>query len=540
MRTLIHDAMNLEPDWSSDNILRYVGGARDRPFTESRASVMSSPHESRLSSHLARQQPTEVSLGECDPPFKNSIPTLSNSTLHVPYTTMAWNLNLCLDNFDKVLIPFHYFAEPRSKQSPTTLSPSFPLFNIPAELQLAVYESCVLSTLWQLMRTCSRTRGPATKLFWANPSELDWYHCPDNLLFEVGSHTHPILEHCQDFARRITKIEIDLLRFENIFEENYEARNNGAPDSITGKAQEFWGIVGKLFPAAKRVVLTGTASHRALPPGDCETDKRYYTMIEEAIGYAPPHLVLHVAFKGSYNNGEPRRCTLYDVPKEAEEGTWQVLAQDWTPRRILIPSRRYTASPLGNYLKLRRRELLQAFEEWGIIWLQLESYARCAPDGMLHCPRSQCEVTFTGKGQFLRHMRMAAHHAGVSQELSLCNNTPEFEREYLESRQHRVKLIAQESRTLRQRIYCSWGKDGTDQRRLFREQLMAQLREENFTRPVRMQIENVDRYSGALNPKCWYKYQMGEVFRVDTEHACNACEGDDVVQYILFPNLPLV
>jgi hypothetical protein len=448
--------------------------------------------------------------------MKNSIPTLLTLFLQL---TMAWDLNLCLDNFDKVLIPFHLFAEPQ--QSPTT---PFPLFNLPAELQLVVYESCVLSTLWQLMRTCSRTRGPATKLFWANPSEHDWYHCPDNLLFEVGSHTHPLLEHCQEFAQLITKIEIDLLRFEHIFEEKHDARRNGAPESITEKAQEFWGIVGKLFPAAERVVLTGTASHRALP--DDETDKSYYMMIEEVVACAPPHLVTHIAFKGSYNNGEPRRCKLYHVPKEAEEDTWQVLDQDWTPRRILLPSPRHTASPLGNYMKLRRRELHQAFEEWGIIWLQLESYARYAPDGLLRCPRPLCEVSFTSKGQFLRHMRMAAHHAGVSQELSFCTHTPDFEREYLASRLRRVKALAQENHTLRQRIQCSWGKEGTEQRRTFREQLLVQLGEENFTRPGWMPIESVDR-SGAPNPKCWFKYQMGEVFRVYSDHACDACKGED-------------
>jgi hypothetical protein len=130
---------------------------------------------------------------------------------------MAWNLDLCVNWDKKVLVPFHYLVEPNIQQCRTEPSQTFPFLRLSTDVQLIVYEHCDLPTLFQLMRTCSRTRGAAAKLFWTNPPESHWYYFPYDVLFEYGRRGHSIIEHCPEFSQRITKMEVSLSRLEFVF-----------------------------------------------------------------------------------------------------------------------------------------------------------------------------------------------------------------------------------------------------------------------------------------------------------------------------------
>jgi hypothetical protein len=104
---------------------------------------------------------------------------------------IAWDLDLCMHWDNKVLVPFHYLVKPRLQLSRTELSQTFGFPRLPTDIQLMIYKYSDLPTLFQLIRTCSRTRGPAAKLFWTNPPENHRYHSPDNaLLIFQGSNLH--------------------------------------------------------------------------------------------------------------------------------------------------------------------------------------------------------------------------------------------------------------------------------------------------------------------------------------------------------------
>ncbi|KAF2864928.1 hypothetical protein BDV95DRAFT_587834 [Massariosphaeria phaeospora] len=391
----------------------------------------------------------------------------------------------------KVLVPFHYLVEPRPLCSRTTPSPSFPFFRLPTDIQLIVYESCDLPTLFQLMRTCSRSRGPATKLFWANTTSGNhWYHGPNHELFEYGTR-HPIIRHCQDFARSITRIELDLGRLEHSFAEEVEPHPFREPASTATKAQYFWSSLGRAFPAVKKAVLTSMLPRRPLPPRTGEFDATYST-IETVVNLAPSHVVVHVAFDDAQS--KRRRYTLWQVANSTKP-TWQVLDEDWTPIRILLLPRKFAASPLGDLVTMTRKNLALLLERRGLHWLLIETYARYALNGKIHCPRLDCDATFAERSQWTKHLNDTQHRRlgpvygykdNHMMELLCFKGTPDAEQAAMEARQQRIDAGYRRTRILKQRVGWGWGDEGTEQRRLFEKQFFAQLREENLVAPGKL------------------------------------------------------
>jgi hypothetical protein len=421
-------------------------------------------------------------------------------------TTMSWDLNLCTNWDRKILVPFHYLVAPDSQYSlppplPTTSSPTFPFSRLPTDIQLIIYESCDLPTLFHLMHTCSRTRGPCAKLFWSNnntPSLREyWYHCPSYWLFDHGKHHHPIITHDLAFAHLVTRIELNLLRLEQHFAEDEVEVDWRETMSTVTKTKGFWEKVGRAFPSVKEVVLTGMLPRRALPPPEGELD-RAYSVIETVVGLAPAGMVVRIAFDDG--GVKPRCYTLWRVKGSA----WSVLDDDWKPTRILLPSRKWASSPLGDFLTFTRRNTMLMLEGRGMDWLKIETYARYATGGVIHCPRLDCDAIFPDRNQWEAHVEATDHSRLGSKygyegehmmELLVWKGTPQKEKDTFEARQKRIDAAYRQTRKLQRRVGCGWSEAGTEARRLFEEQFFAQLREENFAAPGQL-------FNGPDNPNC--------------------------------------
>jgi hypothetical protein len=433
---------------------------------------------------------------------------------------MSWDLNLCTDWDRKILIPFHYLVSPSSQctlpppvpttsspttpspttSPPTTSSPTFPFLRLPTDIHLLIYESCSLSTLFNLMHTSPLTRGPCKKLFWAHktPSlQQTWYHCPSYWLFDYGTSHHPIITHDLAFASLITRIELSLLRPEHLFASDEVDVDWRITMSTAEKATSFWEKVGRAFPSVKEVVLTGMLPRRALPPPEGEFD-RAYSVIETVVGLAPKVMVVHIAFDDG--DARPRCYTLWHVKKS----TWTVLDVDWKPTRILLPARKWTASPLGDFLTFTRRNSVLMLEGRGMDWLKIETYARYATGGVIHCPRLDCDAIFPDRSQWEAHVEATDHSRLGSKygyegehmmELLVWKGTPQRDKDALEARQNRSDAAYRQTRKLQRRVGCGWSEEGTEARRLFEEQFFAQLREENFAEPGQLR-------NGPDDPSC--------------------------------------
>jgi hypothetical protein len=364
------------------------------------------------------------------------------------------------------------------------------------------------------MHTSSITRDPCEKLFWANNTlETNWYHCPHYSLFEYGTHHHPIITHDLEFANRITRVELSLLRLEFHFSEDEEEEGWRRAVSTVAKAQDFWGKVERVFPSVQRVVMAGMLPRRPLPPPEGEFDQDY-SIIETVVAHAPIGIDVKVALDDGA--ARPRRYTLWHVL----QSSWQVLDADWKPTRILLPTRKFAASPLGDLLTFTWRNSALMLEERGMDWLKIETYARYAVGGVIHCPQLDCEITFTERKKWELHLEATNHgrlgpgygyNGDHMMELLVWKGTPQNEQEALEARQKRIDAAYRQTKKLQRRVGCGWNEEGTEARRLFEEQFCAELREMNFLAPGEL-------LNGPDDPYClwmdclWMHYDPTHIY----------------------------
>jgi hypothetical protein len=397
---------------------------------------------------------------------------------------MHWDLSLCMEHSGKVFVPFHYYGK---QLAPPPAPHPFPFFHLPIDVQLIVYEHCDAPTLFHLMRTCSRSRHAATKLFWDNTFTDHWYHCPDYWLFQHRTSTYTFASHCQDFARRITNIEIDLIRLESRFCEAGADHDEEYRASTVTKAKWFWAEVGRIFPSAKCIVLTGYEPQRPNPPPPGASDKDY-RCIETVVACAPAHVNVYIAFVTSPNpeRGRRLRNTLWQVPGRSQSA-WQILDSDWKPTRVLLPNRKWIVSPLGDlksFIQLFHSIIL---EMRGIEWLMIESYVRYAVQDIIHCPYLECPLTFKEKDLWQQHLCESGHgHFDIRRQskrdpmkqLFCYKHTPDIEKAAIEARQQRLDAQCLEAAKIQRRVGYGWGPPRSEQRRLFKQEFTAELQKE--------------------------------------------------------------
>lgn len=365
------------------------------------------------------------------------------------------------------------------------------------------------------------------KLFWSNTFTNQWYHCPDYWLFEHRTLTYVLPRHCLEFASKITNIEIDMTRLELRFIEDGEDCDEENRASTVAKAKVFWAKVEKVFPSVERIVLTGCTPRRPSPPLPGTYDEEY-ACIETVLNLAPVDVVVHVAFVAFPNleRGKPPRNTLWQVQKDSQP-VWRALDPDWRPIRVLLPNRRWSVSPLGDFQTFYWKLRSAMIEIRGIQWLMIESYARYAVEN-IQCPRLDCPLTFNERGIWKRHLLDSGHDRfeirAQSREVPMlqlfcCKHTPEMERLAIEARQQRLDKQYLEAAKIQRRVGYGWGPPNSEQRRLFEQEFIAQMQGESLYEPEKPIRGIMSPDQEILDSLCmWFD-------RRHVYHGCSSEEG---------------
>jgi len=276
---------------------------------------------------------------------------------------MALNPDLCVDHHGRENVPFKYFVRPTILPS-SKVSTSFTCFSqLPAELQLQIYDACDGSTLFNLMQTCSGIRKEASKRFWTHKDT--WYSCSDDTAFPRRVQ-HPIIQYCPEFASRIAQVEIHFIRIHMAFPSDEMDPIEGPRTTTADKARAFWARVQSIFPSVRTLIMTGILPH--------EGSSSSASIVETVVSLAPSNIRVLVAqeeFPTPARDQLPV-ANLWRVDPGSKPA-WQLVQSSWTIRRILLPKRHCPTFPIGTMLQILASNHPSALELWGLQHLRLES-----------------------------------------------------------------------------------------------------------------------------------------------------------------------
>lgn len=403
--------------------------------------------------------------------------------LRLPCTNMSLNVDYTQDYQPKEYVPFKYFVRPTQLPS-SEASRSFTCFlDLPAELQLYVYDSCDASTLFNLMHTSSSARNEVSKRFWAHSDTL--YCCRNDSYFSSSSR-NPIIFHSPEFGSQITRVEIDMIRIEMKFLEDEWNPNRQPSETTQGKAQFFWARVQKIFPSVQTIILNGLVPNKGFPFVIDHDSRNVTSILGRVVRQAPSNLRVLVALQDNLSQWpqDPKAfCDLWQII-HGQEPSWKLVEKSWAPRRILLPERRFTSYPGGAFLKLTSSSHDLLREKRGLWQLRIDTYLNySSASSKLHCLDSDCDAIFTAKDEWRQHLRDNRHHrhdfgAHAKGHFLFCEDTPPPVKVALMARCERVDQRTRELEALSQKLREDWGDElGSEKRLAFERAYLEQLEE---------------------------------------------------------------
>jgi len=233
-------------------------------------------------------------------------------------------------NTTSILSPLYFLVSPDAL--PDILSnQSLNIMRFPSELQLAVFEQCDSSTLFQLMHVNSTIQSQAAKLFWAHHEP--WYHFESDWL--VNKHGSPgLAHHCPEFAANVQQVSVHFgggspPLMNNPDDDRYSYGKLTQTEWI-GQIDAFWTAFNHSFPQVKRLLLSTRKSHE-----DPTVLLNYDLVVERA-----PR-ALQILFVAPHEAGMIRRPkeTLWRPQEDIKTGKFDliVLNRDCQEQRVLMP-----------------------------------------------------------------------------------------------------------------------------------------------------------------------------------------------------------
>lgn len=370
-------------------------------------------------------------------------------------------LGLGLDSLP--ITHFHNFVYPEQS---TPATESFHRFtDLPLEIRLLIFQHCDTPTLFHLLHTCSYTRRECLKLFW-EPEDNLWYRS------EQGSNIfmkpfYPAYD-CPEFASRITQVEIPM----------YWAQM----EIMLHNGNAFWDKLREFYPLVRKVVLSGHSLRSCMPPSPGEYDYEY-SLISTLVERAPPNITALVALQSG-----PRENAMQFRLWRLEAGPcWHLVKEVWTPMRVYLPWRKVPAGILRDLLSMQRVRSAAFREKRAMDWLTFQTYGYYSSNAFgMECPDVGCNSKFPALDEWVKHVQ--GSHGGLWDSDGKCTikchpNTPAETKAVLSKKQVRVDQRNALSTSWKAGIQAQWDGDETDEKDLFNDILVSQMKEHGFLQP---------------------------------------------------------
>jgi hypothetical protein len=301
------------------------------------------------------------------------------------------------------------------------------------------------------------------------------------------------------------QVEINMIRIEMYF----DAGERESGGNTAQKAQAFWTRVRKIFPSVQTVVLAGLKPNEGFPLVKEDSWRNAASIIQVAVQQAPPDINVFIALQHDimFPKDSLATCNLWRVTGPS----WHLLDGSWTPRRILLPERRYPKYPLGSMLQMISSFHSSCLEQWGMQKLRQESYTRYLPTGSsLPCVSPNCDLRFPNEEEWEKHFFHTSHHQpdfekDAQEPWRFCEYTPPDIEGALQARYKRLIKQRRDMGKLSAEMVQAWNQPGTEERRVFEEAFFEQLGEVNVAPgecPEGKECQWVHTLHMWLDPEC--------------------------------------
>jgi hypothetical protein len=361
---------------------------------------------------------------------------------------------------------------------PKHTSATFHFFlQLPAELQLNILELCDARTTFKLMQTCSSIRKVATKLFWSQ-KDLWFYIAAEDLAISDEKQKPDSIYWNSEFVSRIEQVEIECGL--NTMGPNTRILGSTTQPPVAADAERYRTVFQRAFPSAKRIVISDTKPYR----------DPQYGLLEDLTIFARALSTQYTVF-GSLVSRQirlrhPQPRDLYRLDSASQ---WTLVQKAWVRECVLPPTEKISGI-VGMFVKFCWRDKLVGRDCTALRYLRNELYEKYHFGGPKQisfvCPRSGCDIEFKSAAEWRDHITTSDPHSnpdhlvGVGTEGTpgYISALPADIENALLAKELEVQKAMKEVSDMKRVLKKIWGEEHSEQRRLYKEQFLAQLKDD--------------------------------------------------------------
>lgn len=229
------------------------------------------------------------------------------------------------------------------------------------------------------------------------------------------------------------------------------------------------------LPSVKRIVVNHCDPSNSLLnriPEDVTTFARAFT----------PHYTVFISVKSHpIVQSPPHPKDLYRLDRASQ---WTLAQKGWM-RDIIVPPKEDITGIVGTYLKTGRKKKYLFRPQKDLYYLRYELYEKFHFDGPekipFVCPHNTCDIEFKNAAEWRGHSNRYWDHErsfgfGIDISSNYTSKLPTEIEDILHAKELEIDKSMKDASFKEIQLEESWGEEGSEQRRLYEEQFLAQLK----------------------------------------------------------------